>query len=183
MRILEERYDTKSAVWAVIFFFCIVPQYASDISFFAGFTDVNSLTTVGEKIELNNFNVFGIRYEQDFWIILGLENTLAFSPGSVITVTSEDDNGLSYAANLVLNLPVAGALPYVTWGLGFLRKFGDSPLDIGTKFTTNWGTGVKLRRRFGPAGLRFDYRRLTIRSVRDESVRANELSAGIILTF
>jgi len=57
---------------------------ASDLSLFAGWTDVGSLETVAGQVDLSNFNVFGVRWEKDFFVVLGFENTLSFSSGSVL---------------------------------------------------------------------------------------------------
>ncbi len=50
---------------------------------------------------------------------------------------------------------------YGTVGLGFISTWGDSQKNLGTKFTMNYGGGVKLRKILGPLGLRFDLRGYT----------------------
>ncbi|MDA2927603.1 hypothetical protein MYX78_10320 [Acidobacteria bacterium AH-259-G07] len=166
-----------------VFSLCGLSVYASDVSLFAGWTDVNSARSVTGEVKLNNFNVFGARFEKDFFVILGFENTLAVSANSVLTTAGEDDGGLYYTSNLVVNLPIRRMLTFFTWGLGVSHKFGDSFPDVGSRFATNFGTGVKLRRLAGPIGLRMDYRRFTIHSVLDENVNTNEVSVGIIFTY
>ena len=163
-------------------FQCVVPALATDLSVFAGWTDANSVGSGVEEIRLDNFIVFGVRHEKDFFVIFGFENAVAFSGSSVLTTAGQDDNGLLYTSNLVLNLPVRRVLPFVTWGVGLTHKFGNSFPDVGSSFTTNWGAGVKVRRIAGPVGLRFDYRRLSIHGVLDDTVKANQISAGIMFT-
>ena len=165
------------------FFLSSLTVQASDFSLFAGWTDVNSLATIAGEVSFNNFNVFGVRWEKDFFVVLGFENTLAFSPRSVLTTAGEDDAGLYSNHNLVVNLPVRRILPYLTVGFGVLHKFGDSLPDVNSSFTLNWGTGVKWRRILGAVGLRVDYRRFTIYGGLDENVKTNELSAGMMFSY
>ena len=70
---------------------------ASDLSLFAGWTDVGSLGTVAGQVNLSNFNVFGARWEKNFFVVLGFENTLSFSSGSVLATEGEDNGGLNYS--------------------------------------------------------------------------------------
>ena len=157
--------------------------YASDISLFTGWWDVNSVTLSTGELEFDNFSVFGIRHEKDLFSILGLENTFSFSPGSVLTTAGENDKGIQSTSNLVLNIPVGRVLPFVTAGLGVSHKTGGSFPDVGRSFLINWGAGVKLTHLVGLLGLRMDYRRFSIRGVLDGNVSTNELSAGVMLTY
>jgi len=161
----------------------LTPLYGSDVSVFAGFDDVRTLTTETGRLQFDNFNIFGVRFEKDFGVIFGFENTLGVSPSSFLTQAGEDNGGLYYTANLVINLPIRRTLPFVTWGLGLAHKSGQSFPDTGTKFVTNWGAGIKIRRVAGPLGLRVEYRRFTFRDVVEESLRINEFSAGLMFTF
>ena len=166
-----------------VFLFSFLTGQASDLSLFAGWTDIGSLRTVAGQVNLSNFNVFGVRLEKDFFVVLGFENTLSFSSGSVLATAGEDNGGLNYNGNLVLNLPVRRTLPYITVGLGVLHRFGTSLPDVGSSFTFNWGTGLKLRGLLGPVGVRVDYRRLTVYGVLDEKVKTHEISGGVMFTF
>ena len=166
-----------------VFFLSTLTVQASDLSLFAGWTDVGSLRTVAGQVTLSNFNVFGVRWEKDFFLVLGFENTLSFSSGSVLATAGEVNGGLNYNGNLVLNLPVKRTLPYFTLGLGVLHKFGTSLPDVGSSFTFNWGTGLKLRGLLGPVGVRVDYRRLTVYGVLDENVKTHEISGGVMFSY
>ncbi len=156
---------------------------ASDLSLFAGWTDVGSLETVAGQVDLSNFNVFGVRWEKDFFLVLGFENTLSFSSGSVLATEGENNGGLNYNGNLVLNLPVRRTLPYFTLGMGVLHRFGTSFPDVGSRFTFNFGAGLKLRGLLGPMGVRIDYRRVTVYGVLDENAKTHEITGGVMFTF
>jgi len=69
---------------------CLTAQ-ASDLSLFGGWTGVGSLGTVAGQVNLSDFNVFGVRWEKDFLVVLGFENTLSFSSGSVLATAGEDN--------------------------------------------------------------------------------------------
>ncbi len=166
-----------------VFLLSSLTAQASDLSLFAGWTDVGSLGTVTGQVNLSNFNVFGVRWEKDFFLILGFENTLSFSSGSVLATAGENNGGLHYNGNLVINLPVRRTLPYFTLGLGVLHRFGTSFPDVGSSFTFNWGTGLKLRGLLGPMGVRIDYRRLTSYDVLGENVKTHEISGGVMFTY
>lgn len=173
----------KKFILLCVFFLSPLSAQASDLSLFAGWTDVGSLRTVAGQVNLSNFNVFGVRWEKDFFIVFGFENTLSFSSGSVMATQGENNGGLSYNGNLVLNLPVRRTLPYVTLGIGVLHRFGTSFPDVGSSFTFNWGAGLKLRGLAGPMGVRIDYRRVTLYGVLDENVRTHEISGGVMFTW
>ena len=166
-----------------VFFLSSLTAKASDLSLFAGWTDVGSLETVAGQVNLSNFNVFGVRWEKDFFFVLGFENTLSFSSGSVLATEGENNGGLNYNGNLVLNLPVRRVLPYFTLGMGVLHRFGTSFPDVGSRFTFNFGAGLKLRGLLGPMGVRVDYRRVTAYGVLDENAKTHEISGGVMFTF
>ncbi len=166
-----------------VFFLSGLTAQASDLSLFAGWTGVGSLGTVAGQVNLSDFNVFGVRFEKDFFFVLGFENTLSFSSGSVLATAGEDNGGLNYNGNLVLNLPVRRTLPYFTLGIGVLHRFGTSFPNVGSSFTFNWGAGLKLRGLLGPMGVRIDYRRMIIYAVPDESTKTHEISGGVMFHF
>jgi opacity protein-like surface antigen len=172
----------KFILMCVVFLSSLTVQ-ASDLSLFAGWTGVGSLGTVVGQVDLSDFNVFGVRYEKDFFVVLGFENTLSFSSGSVLAAEGENNGGLNYNGNLVLNLPVRRTLPYFTLGMGVLHRFGTSFPDVGSRFTFNFGGGLKLRGLAGPMGVRIDYRRVTVYGVLDENAKTHEISGGVMFTW
>lgn len=181
----------KRVVIFLVLLISAPPLLASDLSLVGGVSHGGSLKLGdGSKVDLRDFNLFGVRYEKDFFIVLGIENSLLFSSGPVVKLNSpetrsqSDDSGFSYRANLLINLPVAErAIPYVAVGLGFLHKSGSSTPDIGTRFLTDWGVGLKLTHLVGPGGVRLDYRRVNIHDVVDQDVTTNEISGGILFSF
>lgn len=173
----------KRWVAICVFAVAVTPVWpASDISFFGGWIYSGSARQGLEEVDLRNFSTLGLRHER-YFAIFGLENSLSYLSAPMVISGQEGDGGLSYSGNLVINLPMRGMVPYLTFGLGLLHKLGDTEPDVGTRFHTNFGLGVKFRRRAGPLGVRLDYRRYNIRRVLDDSLRTNELSAGIMLSF
>lgn len=176
-------------VFAYLIVFGLFTSYgaASDLSLFAGWNQTGSLKLRETRVNLDDFTLFGVRYEKTFLAFLGLENTLAFSTNSLVPEGSDGSAGLTYTSNLVFNVPLERVVPFATAGVGVLRKFdNDSPgdfLDVGTSFLTNYGVGLKVRNLIGPAGLRVDYRRFTIYDIFDENVSINEVSGGVVFSF
>ncbi len=158
---------------------------ASDLSFFIGWNSPGELKgQAGENFDLTGASIYGVRYERDFMMLLGFEQNLTFSDKFLSLEDGPNESGFHYAANLVLNLPIAEeVVPNLALGMGFYRRSGDSFPDAGFGFLTNWGLGVKFRRLAGPAGLRVDLRRSKFRGVERESVTSSEASAGLIFTF
>ncbi len=62
-----------------VLFLSSLTAQASDLSLFAGWTGVGSLETVAGQVDLSNFNVFGVRWEKAFLVVLGFENTKRLS--------------------------------------------------------------------------------------------------------
>ncbi len=161
-----------------------VSAVASELSLVAGLAPTGKLRGDGETVDFDRYGLFGVRYEKDYLLILGLEHNLVY--GNDLLAPSGGDGGedsLYYTGNIVVNLPVDRIVPNVALGIGLMRRFGSSFPDTGFSFLTNWGFGVKFRELFGPAGLRLDMRRVRIRGVEDGSVTATELSGGFLLTF
>lgn len=176
-------------VWVYLIVFGMFTFYgpASDLSLFAGWNQTGSLKLGETRVDLDNFTLLGVRYEKSFLALFGFENTLAFSTNSLAPKDSGGSSGLSYTSNLVFNVPLERVVPFVTAGVGVLRKFDNDSagdfLDIGTSFLTNYGAGLKVRNLIGPAGLRVDYRRFTIYDIFDDNVSINEVSGGVVFSF
>lgn len=171
-----------------ILFLCVclfcLSGLASDLSFVAGAAPTSDLELSLEKVDLDNFSMFGLRFEKDFFYFLGFENSLLFAQGILSPSSGEGSNGLYYTSNLVVNLGSSDVLvPNLTVGLGFMNRFGDSFPDPGLTFLTNWGGGLKLRRLFGLGGLRIDYRRYKFHDIENSSVNAHEISGGLMFSF
>ena len=161
---------------------------AQDFTIFAGVHHPGSLTlantfgTVTYATEQlfndpKDFGFFGARlYRSNApW---GFEHTIAFSPNFVST----DANALIYNTNLRIELPAPVFRPYATAGVGLVRAGGDGPAAFGTKFSFNYGGGVKATV-FSPVGIRLDVRGYSIRGVESKWLRVIEASAGIFFSF
>lgn len=159
------------------------PLLGSDLSFFGGWTQTGPLKDAAQRIDLDNFTLFGLRYEKTFGGVLGFENSLAYTGNSLVAKGEDTSPGIAYTSNLVVSVPSPTVAPFFTLGLGMLYKRGGSFPDVGTSFLTNYGFGVKVRQVIGAAGLRFDYRRFTLYDVLDGTVKTNEVSAGILFSF
>jgi hypothetical protein len=170
--------------------------YAADFTFFVGGAIPGKLTAdrilaAGQTFqELKNGPVFGFRLNTNFVPMIGLEHTLGFStdyltPKSVLNPGSS--RGFIYNTNLLINLPVGGAVPYVTAGVGLIRQYGSSNPPIGARFAFNYGGGLKLPRLVGPLGLRLDvrgYRAASIGGISSTNgFNIIEASGGLLLSF
>jgi opacity protein-like surface antigen len=161
---------------------------AQDFTVFGGFHHpgaINLLPSVGGVTgaagqlltEPKTFGVFGARLYRS-GAPLGLEHTIAFSPNFV----ESDANALIYNTNLRVELPAPMIRPYVTAGIGLVRAGGNGPGAFGTKFSFNYGGGVKASV-FGPAGVRLDVRGYSIRGVGEQTFRVLEASVGIFFSY
>ena len=125
-----------------------------------------------------DFGVFGVRLYHSV-APLGLEHTVAYSPNFI----DSNGNAFLYSANLRVELPGSLRLrPYATAGLGVFRAGGDGPASFGTKFSFNYGGGLKVAL-LEPVGLRFDVRLHSIRGVEDQTLNVIEPSVGILVGF
>ncbi|UCF36669.1 MAG: hypothetical protein JSU96_17925 [Acidobacteriota bacterium] len=177
----------KKLVLPIIVLSLFVSGLGNDLSIVVGGAPTSDLEINKETftdIELKSFTVFGVRFEKGLVSILGWENNFLFSTNVMTPKGLSGENGLSMTTNLVLNIPASETVvPNFAVGFGFLHRFGESFPNIGSSFVTSWGGGLKFREVIGPAGFRFDYRRMRIYSVEDSSVIANELTGGIMFSF
>lgn len=160
---------------------------AADLTFFAGGTMPGSISYQNVKTSLSNSPMYGVRVGTNFVPMLGMEHTLAFSSDFLFpkgVPTLEDAKGLVYNSNLIVNLPVKvfSASPYVTVGLGLLHQYGIENSPVGSKFTVNYGGGLKFRRIAGPLGLRFDVRGSRA-GVFSDKINLFEVSGGVLISL
>ncbi|GAB4249191.1 MAG: hypothetical protein Kow00109_25240 [Acidobacteriota bacterium] len=156
---------------------------ASEVSFGAGFASPEDLQEAGQSFDLKNPQLVFVRYEKDFFIILGVEQNLTLARRWFISSSGEGREGLYYLANGVINFPVGNIVPNLVVGIGLQHQFGSGFPDLGTSFLTDWGCGLKFRELGGPLGFRIDYRRLGVRGAADETVTTQEMTFGLLLTF
>jgi opacity protein-like surface antigen len=151
-----------------------VPAYAaSDLTIFGAaqhqgqlnFQSATQTATTTGNLNPRTFGVFGIRYGHGN--IIGGEHTLAYAPNFLVS----SGRALIYNSDLRIQAPFPKLIPYATAGLGaiFTWSGSSSPStqafgDIGTKFSINYGGGLKIMPA-GPIGVRFDIRGYTLPSV------------------
>lgn len=64
-----------------------------------------------------------------------------------------------------------------------ITTWGESLRDFGTKFTFNYGGGVKLTNLAGPVGVRFDIRGYSVPSVFDQTLNFVEGTVGVLFSW
>ena len=125
-----------------------------------------------------DFGVFGARLYHPV-APLGLEHTVAYSPNFI----DSNGNAFLYSTNLRVELPGGPRLrPYATAGVGVFRVGGEGPASFGTKFSFNYGGGLKVGL-IEPIGLYFDVRLHSIRGVEGQTLKVLEPSVGILVGF
>ena len=173
----------KKMLGASVLFLCLGSVDGSDLSIFGGWTQTGSLKLSEQRFDVGNLALLGVRFEKDFLIVLGFENTLAYSRMGAVETGEEGSPGILYSGNLVLNIPADNLVPFLTVGLGGLHKFQGSFPNLGSTFLTNYGFGIKLRRILGIGGFRLDYRRYHYYDVLGEGLSGNEISGGVLFSF
>jgi hypothetical protein len=132
---------------------------------------------------------FGARFSAGR--IIGFEQNISYSPrfGKPGVKAFQTDSNLLIQAH-------GKIVPYVTAGIGLVRTWGQelpSDLDpeqiaafafnLGTKFSFNYGGGIKVRRLLGPLGINVDVRGYTIPDAHDETLNIIQTSAGLAFTW
>jgi hypothetical protein len=158
---------------------------AADLTFYAGGVKPGSISYQDVKTSLDSSPIWGIRFSTNFVPLFGMEHTFAFSsdylfPSSVAAI--KEARGFVYNSNLIINIPVGIAVPYLTAGAGLLHQYGDANLPIGTKFAFNYGGGLKFPHLAGPLGLRFDLRGYRAGALSNK-LNLLEVSGGILLSL
>ena len=174
----------SSVIVAAMLFLSAAHLQASDLTFFIGGVKPGSISYNNMKTSLDSSPVYGFRLGTNFVPFFGMEHTLAFSSDYLFprNTSIKEAKGFVYNSNLIFNLPVGMAVPYVTAGAGVLHQYGDSDLPIGTKFAFNYGGGIKFPRMAGPLGLRVDLRGYRA-GVFSNKVNLFEISGGVLLSL
>ena len=153
---------------------------AADITLFTGVQNPGKLTINNVVRDTKLGGVFGARFSGGQ--VIGFEQTLAYSPNFL----ESGRRAFNTQSNLHVGIPAGGVVPYATAGVGFITTFGDSLLnfgDIGTKFTVNYGGGIKFRNLAGPLGVRFDVRGYSVPGVFSQTLNFVEGSVGLLFSF
>ena len=147
-------------------------------------------TSVPEDLNEGQFGgIIGGRFSAGR--VIGFEQNISFSP----RFGKPGVKALQTDSNLLLQAP-GKIVPYVTAGIGLVRTWGQelpSDLDpakiaafaynLGTKFSINYGGGIKVRRLLGPIGINADVRGYTIPDARDGALHILQTSAGLVFTW
>lgn len=161
---------------------CLVAQdgQAADITLYAGAQNPGKLTIGNVPRDTATGAVFGARFSGGG--ILGFEQTLGFSSKFL----ESDQRAFNAQSNLLLGIPTGQVTPYATAGIGFITTFGDSIRDLGdlgTKFTVNYGGGLKFKNLVGPMGLRVDVRGYSVPKVFNQTLNFVEGSIGVMFSW
>ena len=174
----------KNAVAAIVAcLFVTTVALASEISLVAGKGPLGDLERPEGTVSFRDPGLFGLRYEKDFLMLLGLENNLIIARNMLSPSGEPGETAFYYMGNFVLNFPVDRIVPNFVLGIGVQHRFGSTSPNVGTSFLTNWGLGVKFRDLAGPVGLRVDYRRIGIHGVEHHTVTEQEVSGGLLVSF
>ena len=166
----------------------VAPLSADDFTLFGGFNHPGSVTlgdsstvvsgTAGQLLtDAKDFGVFGARLNRSNAAV-AFEHALAFSPNFL----DSRANALIYNTNVLVQPPAVAIQPYATAGIGLVRAGGSGPAAFGTKFSVNYGAGIKASV-FGPWGVRLDVRGYAIRGVEDKYLNVWESSVGLFFAF
>jgi hypothetical protein len=160
----------------------ISPQasLAGDITLFTGVQNPGKLTYNNVVRDTKLGGVLGARFSQGQ--VIGFEQTFGYSPNFLESSRS----AFNAQSNLHIGFPAGRVVPYATAGIGLIITFQDSFLDIGdigTKFTVNYGGGIKIRKLAGPLGVRFDVRGYSIPGVFSQTLNFVEGSVGLLFSF
>ncbi len=131
-------------------------------------------TSKGSQPEFGNYTLGGA-FAYNFSRIVGVEGEVGGSLGVSQNLTMFDGsrlnektpNMLSYAGNVVVNLPGRSVVPYATGGVGGLTLYQREVLGLfnsDTFLTGNVGGGVKWYAPNGRWGVRGEYRFEAVRS-------------------
>src|SRR5262245_30049429 len=159
---------------------CTQASLAADITLFTGVQNPGKLTINNVVRDTKLGGVFGARFSGGQ--VIGFEQTFGFSPNFLVS----GRRAFNMQSNLHVGIPTGSVVPYATAGVGFITTFGDSVLnlgDIGTKFTVNYGGGVKLTKLAGPLGVRFDVRGYSVPDVFSQTLNFVEGSVGLLFSF
>lgn len=161
--------------------------YAGEFTLYAGWANPGKLTLANVRTGLGGSTIYGVRLGGTFGRVIGLEQTIAFSPDFLRPedfAATGKVRGFISNTNLVVNAPVGRLVPYATAGIGWIKPFdSNSQLLFGTKFAVNYGGGLKFTRLAGPLGLRFDARGYTATGVFSRNLKIFEVSGGLLFSF
>jgi hypothetical protein len=153
---------------------------AADATIFTGFQNPGKLTIDNIVRDTKLGAVVGGRISAGK--LVGFEQTLAYSPNFL----ESSNRAFNIQSNLLVSLPTGKITPYGTVGVGLITTTDQKIFDFenfGTKFTINYGGGVKFHSVAGPIGLRFDLRGYSVPDVFNQTLNFIEGTVGIMFSW
>ncbi len=180
----------------ILLLFSVSCSLAGDATFFAGYQNPGKLTREVVVAEVSRAfsadaggGIIGIRYSGSGPITF--ESGFSYGPKFLTT----GQKSLQTHSNLLAQIP-GHISPYGTVGIGLLSTWGGTsenngssipvvgPLfNFGTRFSLNYGGGLKIRKMAGPLGLRFDVRGYSTPRVYGSTLNLVEVSAGAMISW
>ncbi len=153
--------------------------FAADATIYTGIQNPGKLT-VGNVVQDTKLGaVVGGRISGGK--VIGFEETFAYSPNFL----ESGNRAFNAQSNLVLGIPTGHVTPYGTVGVGLISTWGRQfeLEDFGTKFTVNYGGGLKIHNLAGPLGIRFDVRGYTVPKVFNQTLNFVEATVGLMFSW
>jgi hypothetical protein len=155
---------------------------AADVTLYTGYQNPGDLSFGNLDQDTQSGGVVGARFGGGG--ILGFEQTLGYS----WKFLASGQHAFNSQSNVVVAVPAGHVAPYATAGIGFITTFGDfrgleDIADIGTKFTINYGGGVKFKNLAGPLGFRVDVRGYSVPDVFNQTLNFVEASVGLLFSW
>lgn len=184
---------SKAVTYVIVFLVTASSLYAGDVILYGGSQKpgkltFSSATAVPEDLLKGDFGgTLGARFSAGR--VIGFEQNISYSP----RFAKPGFKAFQMDSNLLIQAP-GRFVPYATAGIGFVKTWGQNsdlnPSDIaamifnfGTKFSVNYGGGIKIRRLLGPLGINVDVRGYTLPDVYSGSLNIIQTSLGAVLTW
>jgi hypothetical protein len=177
-------------ICGVLFLVAASSLQAGDAIFYGVFQKPGEITADPENLYQGNWGgAYGARFSATR--VIGYEQNFEFSPKFAkpgVKAFQMDSN---------LQIQAKGKIaPYVTAGIGYIKTWGqDYPADLdpekiaaaaysfGTKFSFNYGGGIKMRRITGPIGFNIDLRRYSVPNVKNKTLNIIQMGFGLVFTW
>jgi hypothetical protein len=142
------------------------------------------------QVSFDNGLLFGARVGQSFLGFLGTEFSYTLARRLEEPALDFRENAHLLSGNFLVQLPLAGFVPFGTVGFGGIFGKTDTTFEIRRAFAWNAGGGLKLRNLVGPVGGRFDVRYYRIPDgieflpdLQRTDFDFVEVSGGLLLSF
>jgi len=161
--------------------------WAADATFYVGFQHPSKFPSILLAGNNQTGTVVGTRLSTSG--LVAFEQSFGYSPNFM----SFFIDVFNMQSNLVVRFPVGKLTPYGTAGVGLMKTWGNSEREFGTRFTVNYGGGIKFNKVVGLLGVRIDVRGYTApsvpirdrfgRVVLEENLNFVEGSVGVVYSW